>query len=124
MSRILLIDDDDALRKMLRLTLLQLGHSVIEARNGREGLEAHAHHPIDVVLTDIIMPEKEGLETIMELRRGQTPARIVAMCGGGRIDAQDCLALARRLGAQSVLEKPFTIEQMEEALAVAALAER
>jgi CheY-like chemotaxis protein len=117
MSRILLIDDDDALRKMLRLTLVELGHSVIEARNGREGLEAHARHPIDVVLTDIIMPEKEGLETIMELRRGQTPARIVAMSGGGRIDAQDCLALARRLGAQSVLEKPFTIEQMEAALA-------
>ena len=114
---ILVVDDEAKLREMMRTYLRQEGFHVVEARNGREGLEAHACHPIDVVLTDIIMPEKEGLETIMELRRSQSSARIVAMSGGGRINAQDCLMLARRLGAACVLEKPFTIEQMEAALA-------
>lgn len=119
MSRILLIDDDASLRKMLRLTLLELGHTVIEACNGREGLQACAVTPVDLVLTDIIMPEKEGLETIMEMRRTDPHTRIVAMSGGGRMVGKDYLALARRLGANRVLEKPFTTEEMEAAIAAA-----
>ena len=116
MPHILLVDDDDAFRKMLRLTLEQMGHSVTEARNGRDALLIHAMHPADVVLTDIIMPEKEGLETIMELRRAAHPARIVAMSGGGRGSALDYLGLAKRFGALAVLEKPFSNAEMSLAI--------
>lgn len=112
MPHILLVDDDDAFRNMLRLTLEQMGHSVTEACNGRDALLLHAVHPADVVLTDIIMPEKEGLETILELRRAAHPAKIVAMSGGGRCSALDYLGLAKRFGALAVLEKPFSNSEM------------
>lgn len=112
MSRILLIDDDDALRKMLRLTLTGMGHSVVEARNGREGVALDATQQPDLVLTDIIMPDKEGIETILEIRRQHPETRIIAMSGGGRVNARDYLVMARRFGARYVLEKPFSNGEM------------
>ena len=75
MARILLIDDDDSVRTMLRLTLAHFGHSVIEARNGKEGLELFQHANADLLITDIVMPEKEGLEVLMELRKKHPPVK-------------------------------------------------
>ena len=69
MARILVIDDDDAVRTMLRLTLAHFGHTVIEARNGREGLDLFRRAGADLVITDIVMPDTEGLEVVMDLRR-------------------------------------------------------
>jgi DNA-binding NtrC family response regulator len=115
MARILLIDDDEWLRQMLRLTLIELGHEVVDAPNGMHALLLHSTYDIEVVLTDIIMPEKEGIATIIELRR-KLGARIVAMSGGGRISAHDCLELARRLGAIAVLAKPFSTTEMTTAI--------
>ena len=119
MPNILLIDDDDALRRMLRLTLSDMGHTVIEAVDGRAALRLHAAYPIDLVLTDIIMPEKEGLETIMEMCRTPGHAPIIAMSGGGRMSAIDYLLLAQQFGARCVLEKPFSNSELAMAIETA-----
>jgi DNA-binding response OmpR family regulator len=102
MARILLIDDDDSVRTMLRLTLDHFGHTVIEARNGKEGLELFQHANADLVITDIVMPEKEGLEVLMELRKKHPPVKIIAISGG------DYLHMAKLMGAAKVLAKPFS----------------
>jgi len=111
MARILLIDDDKAVRTMLRLTLAHFGHTVFEARNGKEGLELFKPANVDLVITDIVMPEKEGLEVLMDLRDKQVPpVKVIAISGGGRLSAADNLHLARLLGAAKVLAKPFSNE--------------
>jgi CheY-like chemotaxis protein len=83
MARILLIDDDDSFRTPLRLMLTHSGHFVIEARNGKEGLAMFTHADADLVITDIVMPEKEGLEVLMGLRKKEPPVKIIAISGGG-----------------------------------------
>src|SRR5258706_7398782 len=112
MSRILLVDDDDSFRRMLMLTLTNMGHAVVEASNGKEAIKLFEAAPPDVVLTDIVMPEKEGLETIGELRRKHPGVKIIAMSGGGRVSATDYLKIARKLGAAGVLAKPFSNQEM------------
>ena len=110
MARILLIDDDDAVRGMLSYALDHYGHTVTEACNGREGLELLARSEIDLVLTDIVMPEMEGLAVLMELRKKQPPVKIIAMSGGAREGAGDYLHVAKLMGAGKVLGKPFSTE--------------
>jgi DNA-binding response OmpR family regulator len=110
MARILLIDDDDLVRAMLSRTLAQFGHVVIEARNGKEGMALFTASGADLVITDLVMPEKEGLEVVMELRAGDNPPRIIAMSGGGRRSQADYLTLAKHLGASAILSKPFSSE--------------
>jgi DNA-binding response OmpR family regulator len=117
MPRILIIDDDEPFRTMLRMTLTKLGYDVIEAPNGKLGLSLHLASPADLVMTDLIMPEQEGLETIRLLRRKQPEVKIVAMSGGGRINARDFLVVARMFGANRTLVKPFSREQLEATLA-------
>jgi CheY-like chemotaxis protein len=108
MARILLIDDDDAVRAMLSFTLDHYGHIVTEARDGREGLELFARTEVDLVITDIVMPEMEGLALLMELRKKQPPVKIIAMSAGGRQGAADYLQAAKLMGASRVLPKPFS----------------
>ncbi len=117
MPHLLVIDDDDQLRTMLRMSLTQMGHTVAEARDGNEGLAQHARGPADLVLTDLIMPEKDGLETIMALRKKSPGIRIIAMSGGGRNTASSYLQIARVMGARRVLAKPFTIVELATAVA-------
>ena len=104
MARILLIDDDDSVRSMLCLTLDHFGHTVIEARNGKEGLALFQHANADLLITDIVMPEKEGLEVLMELRKKNPPVKIIAISGS------DYLHMAKLMGAAKVLAKPFSNE--------------
>ena len=85
MARILLIDDDDSVRRALRLTLTEFGHTVIEARDGQEGLKLFPQANADLVITDIVMPEKDGIEVLIELRKKQPPVNIIAISGGGRL---------------------------------------
>ncbi len=113
MPHILLIDDDDLFRPSLRAGLEQMGHTVDEARNGEEGLARQAHRAADLVLTDIIMPEKEGIETITELLKKYPGLKIIAMSGGGRNNATGYLHVAQMMGARQVLAKPFTHEELE-----------
>ena len=117
MPRILLVDDDDLLRKMLRVTLVKMGHQVVEASDGQEALRLCDAAPPDLILTDLIMPEKEGLETIAEVHRTHPAVKIIAMSGGGRGSAENYLHLAERLGAHRTLSKPFSNEALAEAIA-------
>ncbi|MBE2214103.1 MAG: response regulator [Opitutaceae bacterium] len=107
-ARILLIDDDDLFRKATRLTLERAGHMVVEAADGEEGLRRYREGRPDVVILDLIMPGKEGLETIRDLKAHDPAVRILAVSGGGRIDSRDYLPLAQALGAKRILDKPFT----------------
>jgi CheY-like chemotaxis protein len=118
MARILVIDDDEFFRPMLRETLVELGHSVTEATNGQDGLNRHEAGGFDLVLTDLVMPEKEGIETIMELRERDPGLPVIAMSGGGRTLADNYLHVASKVGADWVLTKPFSREDLAEAIAV------
>lgn len=116
MALILIIDDDDAIRSMLRLTLTQAGHTVIEACDGREGLKHLEDFGADLVITDLVMPGKEGLELMMEVRNSHSYVKFIAMSGQGRRES-DYLRVAKFLGANQVLAKPFTGEALMEAVA-------
>ena len=116
MARILLVDDDDQIRAMLKLTLERAGHSVVEAENGVQAVEIFKAVPVDLVITDIVMPEKEGIETIMDMRKINPQSRIIAISGGGRIDPDDYLNWAARFGVKHTFTKPVKREQLLEAI--------
>lgn len=123
MALILLVDDDADFSKMVRLQLERLGHEVIQVYNGREAAREWQKQPFDLMLTDLVMPEREGLETIQEMSRVNPGIRIVAMSAGVKGAAGNLLQVAKYLGARETLEKPFS--QQELAAAVdAALLER
>ena len=116
MSLILIVDDEDLFRKMLTLRLTRMGFEVAEARNGNEALQLHQRLHPDVMLTDLIMPEMEGIETIRRLKARFPSAKIVAMSGGGRLPAGDYLKMATIMGADRVLAKPFSNEELKVAV--------
>ena len=116
MSRILIIDDDDILREILALTLQRVGYDVIQAGDGRLAADIIAAAPVDLVLTDIIMPGQEGIETIQQLKHLHPELPVIAMSAGGRGDAESYLDLARDCGARFLLNKPFRIEALLGAL--------
>src|SRR5947207_3510654 len=105
MARILVVDDDIPFRKMLRLTLSRFGHAVGEARDGDEALKTIREAPVDLVMTDLIMPGREGIETIEALRHEFPALKIIAMSGGGRMTAHQYLSIARAMGADRTLAK-------------------
>jgi CheY-like chemotaxis protein len=105
--RVLVIDDDEQIRLVMRRALERAGYVFFEVADGSLALAATRQHRPDVVVTDIIMPEKEGIETIRELQREFPDLAIIAMSGGGRIDHHTYLGLARKLGAVATLAKPF-----------------
>jgi DNA-binding NtrC family response regulator len=117
MARILLVDDDDHVRRPVQMNLTRTGHQVVEARNGREAMDIYRREQFDVVITDLIMPEQEGLETIQQLKKHNPAVRVIAISGGGRLSANNYLQLAERLGAQRTLAKPFTTEELVKAIA-------
>lgn len=108
MARIMVIDDDVVVRMALTRALESAGHEVIAADDGRKGVALFKMNPTDVVLTDIYMPNQEGLATIMELRRAFPSVKVVAMSGGGANAALDVLPVAEALGADRALRKPVT----------------
>lgn len=119
MAQILIIDDDSTIRAYLRAILEgEDGHHLQEARDGDEGLRLYRSHPFDLVITDILMPVKDGVELIMEMTEAKPSIPIIAMSGGGRgIDAAFSLEMAKDLGASFVLPKPFTPENVRSAVA-------
>ena len=117
MARILVIDDDEAIRQLLRAWLERSGYEVAEAANGAEGCEAFRKEPADLVVTDIIMPEKEGLETMVELRNEYPDVKIIAISGGGIEDAEHYLEGARLVGgALRTFTKPLDRKEFIEAV--------
>lgn len=111
MRRILVIDDDVQFRQMLRQMLERAGYEVVDAADGREGVKLFRTLPTDLVITDIIMPEQEGIETIRELKRDFPDVKIVAISGGGRIDSKDYLCLAEQFGVTATFGKPLDREE-------------
>jgi len=116
MARILVIDDEQLARFTIREILEAAGHEVVEAKNGAQGLAFQKAQPCDLVITDIIMPEKEGIETIIEMRRDFPKLPIIGISGGGRTRNMDFLKIAKQYGANVVLAKPFSEEDLLKAL--------
>lgn len=107
MKSILVIDDNENMLRMMCDLLQRSGYNVISATDGMQGLKIFHTHPPDLVITDIIMPDKEGLEIIMELCKQRPRPKIIAVSGGGILQPHTYLALARKLGADHAIEKPF-----------------
>ncbi len=117
MQTVLVIDDEELIRGFIRLALEREGYEVREAHNGEIGLRMYRQEPADLVITDIIMPDKEGLETIRTLKRENTDVRIIAMSGGGpRMGHDYCLQMANKLGVVKSLAKPFGAAELLEAV--------
>lgn len=112
MARILIIDDQDALRAMLRLVLERANYEVEEARDGQEGLQSLDTASYDLILTDILMPGAKGPEVITEIQRKAPEGKIIAMSGGGQSGHVNLLDLAIELGACRVLHKPFDLHEL------------
>jgi CheY-like chemotaxis protein len=119
MARILLVDDDDLSRSTIHQMLERAGHAVTSTPSGGEALRLCRDQPVDLVVTDLIMPDTDGLELIQELRRLTPAVRIVAISGGGRVNANEYLTVARKFGAAAVLAKPFSNLELREAVELA-----
>ena len=111
MARVLLIDDEEFVRMTLGQALEDDGHDVIIAVNGQDGLKRYKAENPDLVITDVLMPEKEGIETILELRKLDPEAKILVISGGVRVNNVDFLEIARKLGATAAMKKPFPIDE-------------
>jgi DNA-binding NtrC family response regulator len=112
MARILVIEDDDSFRNVLVQMLSKAGYEVRQAGEGNQALEVCKLFEPELVLTDIIMPDKEGLETIQELLDLCPHLKIIAMSGGGKFGPNSYLPLAQKLGAKATLQKPFMREEL------------
>ena len=110
MATILIIDDEETIRVLLRSALEAAGYEVTEAANGREGLELYRQRPTDLVITDIVMPELNGLDMLLELTREFLHAKVIAISGAG--EEKNVLDVAKLLGARQTFQKPFSIPQL------------
>lgn len=113
---ILVVDDDQPVLQSMEILLQIYGFDVLTAHNGEEGLRAYREHMPAAVITDIMMPGRDGIETIREIRRDYPDAKIIAMSGGGRVGNTDFVSLAMKLGADCGIHKPFDIEKPVELL--------
>lgn len=112
MSRILVVDDEPLICEMLEIFLSRAGHTVTVASDGAQAMERAKELPLDLVVADIVMPEKDGLETISELRKLHPEIKIIAISGGSRIGNFDFLAMAEKLGADATFYKPLDNDEL------------
>lgn len=112
MARILIVDDEVQIRMLLRQLLEKEGYEVDEAQNGLIALRKFKENPFDLVILDLIMPEKEGVETIIDLKKEFKDAKIIAISGGGRVGPENYLKSAERLGAMHTFTKPIENEEL------------
>ena len=116
MAKILVFDDEPSILLMIKKMLEKEGHEVDLALNGKDGMELFEKNRPDLVITDIIMPQKEGLETIIELRKKYSELKIIAISGGGRIGPEGYLPSAKYLGADMVFQKPLVQKEFVQAV--------
>ena len=116
MAEILIIDDEPGVLRILRKILEQAGHSVREAPDGQVALQEFKGRPADLVITDIFMPAMDGIEFLVSIRDAFPDARVLAMSGGGLLSRDQALGDASLLGADQILQKPFTREEVLEAV--------
>ena len=113
---ILLIDDEKPFRDVLRQVLSKAGYNVVEAANGAEGINRFYDKRADMIITDVIMPEKEGIETIIELKKVYPEVKLIVMSGGGWYGTDIDFDMAKKLGART-LDKPFALQELLDAVA-------
>lgn len=111
-GKILVIEDDREIGRMITTVLTRHGYTVYGAGDGREGMRIFGWFRPDLVITDVFMPEMDGIEVIRDIRRGPSDVKIIAISGGASMPAEDALRLAKRLGANSVMAKPFMAEHL------------
>jgi DNA-binding NtrC family response regulator len=116
MARILVIDDEIFIRQLLTEILENAGYEVVTAPEGRTGLTLYEQSPFDVVITDMVMPEYSGINTINDLVRKHPDAKIIAISGGGEIEPERYLTIAEIIGAQYIIYKPFKKEEILKAV--------
>ena len=116
MALIMIVDDDAHIQLALRQIVESAGHSAIEAGNGQEAIEMFEEYRPDLVITDIFMPQTDGIETIRAIRRIQPDAKIIAMSAGYAETGWNCLGSVVVLGADLALQKPFTVCQLATAM--------
>lgn len=110
---VLIADDEDSISALVQICVTAEGHQAICVTGAREAKEAMARQKFDLVITDVLMPDGDGLDLITQLRKVQPAARVLAISGGGRfMEGNDCLKMARGLGANAVVMKPFNREQL------------
>ncbi len=116
MARILVIDDDPGMRKALKSFLERSEYEVSVASDGRAALNLHQACPMDLIITDILMPEKDGFETIIEFQQHFPRVKIIAISGGGEIGENTYLDCARAMGAEKAFAKPFKFQELLKAV--------
>ncbi|GBE13521.1 MAG TPA: response regulator [Desulfobacteraceae bacterium] len=114
--RVLIVDDDEQIRALLQEVMEWAGFDVAVAENGRVAMRLQEQRPADLVITDLIMPEQEGLETITSLKRIYKDIKIIAISGGGRIGPEAYLPAALELGADRIFSKPFDVQEIVDAV--------
>jgi DNA-binding NtrC family response regulator len=110
--KILVIDDEADICDLVRLLLERAGHEVVATTNSRTAMSLLAERAFDVVITDMLMPDRDGLEIMADLRRNYPTVRVIASSGGGRISSDSYLQIAKKSGAHGVLPKPFTHREL------------
>jgi DNA-binding response OmpR family regulator len=110
--KILVVDDDQSTLEATRRVLTPSGYAVSIAIGGRDAINSLEREPVDLVITDLLMPDGDGLDLISNVRKNFAGTRIVAMSGGGRVNASDYLLMARGFGVDGVLKKPFTSDEL------------
>ena len=116
MARILIIDDESQIRSMLRLMLERVGYEIDEAPDGVEGIRLYRENPADLIITDLIMPNKDGIGMIIDLKKEFPKVKIIAMSGGGVNRPEGYLDGAKKLGATRTLTKPIDRDEMLKAV--------
>ena len=116
MARILIIDDESQIRSMLRLMLERVGYEIAEAPDGIEGIRRYRENPADLIITDLIMPNKDGIGMIIDLKKEFPKVKIIAMSGGGVNRPEGYLDGAKKLGATRTLTKPIDRDEMLKAV--------
>ena len=112
MARILIIDDEAMIRNLLVKILEREGYETVTASGGKDGLKIHRENPADLIITDLVIPEMNGIETIMELCRNFQNVKIIAVSGGGKIDPETYLQIAKTMGTIKTIAKPFDRKEL------------
>jgi two-component system response regulator (stage 0 sporulation protein F) len=117
MAKILVVDDEEPIRMLLSKILRKENHEVMECDNGLSACEAFNQGEIDLIITDLVMPEQNGIEMIMQLRKSHPMLKVIAISGGSGFSGQiDLLSVAKLLGAKHIIRKPFSVDDIRNAV--------